>query len=152
VAPSLLTHFLLQTQFYYGYKEHALVDAEAGYIEDVAVTPANRHDGTMLQQMLHGRRGCEELLADKGYASKNNRDYLRKRCIKDSILLKAARNRPLTKPQLRHNSMISARRGIVERQFGTKKQKFRFDRARYFLLHRVQAQSYLKAICSKPCA
>lgn len=132
---------------YYGYKEHALVDAERGFIEDIEVTPANTHDGKMLKPMLRGRRGVRELLADKAYASKLNRGYLELRNIKDSILRKAARNRPLSERDLRHNRKISKERYIVEQQFGTKKRKFRYDRTRYFGLERVRAQSYLKALC-----
>lgn len=38
--------------YYYGYKEHALVDAEDGFVEAVEVTPANRHDGQMLTKSV----------------------------------------------------------------------------------------------------
>jgi IS5 family transposase len=132
---------------HYGYKEHALVDVDSGFIEDVDITPANVHDGKMLEPMLKGRRGVEELLADKAYASRRNRSYLESRGIKDRILRKAARNHPLSEADTRHNRKISARRFVVEQQFGTKKRIFGFFRTRYFGTARVLGQALLKAIC-----
>jgi transposase, IS5 family len=134
-------------EYHYGYKEHAVVAAEDGFIEDVQVTGASTHDGTMLKSVLKGKRGVQNVLADKAYASKKNREYLKTRRIRDSILRKAARNRPLTEKDIRHNKKLSQRRFVAEQQFGTKKQKFGFFRTRYFRLSRVQGQSYLKAIC-----
>ncbi len=133
--------------YHYGYKEHAVVDAQEGYIEVVKVTGAGKHDGKMLQSVLKGLRGIKDVLADKAYASKSNRRYLKARKIKDSILRKAARNNPLKESDLRHNRRISTRRFVVEQHFGTKKRKFQYSRTRYVTTVRVQAQSYLKAIC-----
>lgn len=134
-------------EFHYGYKEHAVVDAESGFIEDVTITTASKHDGVMLQAMLKGKRGVKEALADKAYASRKNRKYLKKRGIRDLILRKGYRNRPLSEADVRYNTKISRRRFTVEQQFGTKKRKFDFSRASYFTVIRVQAQSYLKAMC-----
>ena len=134
-------------EYHYGYKEHAVVNAEDGFIEDVHVTGAATHDGTMLKAVLKGKRGVKDVLADKAYASRKNRAYLKTRQIRDSILRKAARNRPLTANDLRHNRRLSQRRFVAEQQFGTKKRKFCFFRTRYFFRLRVQGQAYLKAIC-----
>lgn len=133
--------------YYYGYKEHALVDAEDGFVEAVEITPANRHDGQMLEPLLKWKRGIRELLADKAYASRKNRWYLMRRGIRDSILWKATRNNPLSRLELRHNRKISRRRFVVEQQFGTKKARFGFARTRYIGLRAVQGQSQLKAFC-----
>ena len=86
-------------------------------------------------------------LADKGYASKKNRQYLEGRGINDGILRKAARNRALTEKDLRHNKKISKSRFKVEQQFGTKKQLFGFFRTRYMTQEKVVGQSLLKAVC-----
>ena len=133
--------------YHYGYKEHAVVDAQEGYIEVVKVTGAGKHDGKMLQSVLKGLRGIKDVLADKAYASKSNRGYLKSSKIKDSILRKAARNNPLKECDLRHNRRISTRRFVVEQHFGTKKRKFQYSHTRYVTTVRVKAQSYLKAIC-----
>ena len=133
--------------FHYGYKEHAIVEVEQGYIEDVQVTPANVHDGTMLRPIIKGRRKVREVLADKAYDSKKNRALLKRRQIKDGILQRARRGHPLTPTEQRRNSRLSRQRFTAEQQFGTKKRKFKFARARYLGLAMVTAQSFLKAIC-----
>ena len=133
--------------FHYGYKEHALVETEQGYIEDLTVTPANVHDGTMLESIVKGRRKFTEILADKAYDSRKNRLLLKFRRIKDGILRRARRGHPLTPTEQRRNRRLSRERFTVEQQFGTKKRKFRFARARYIGLARVAAQAFLKAIC-----
>ena len=101
----------------------------------------------MFVPLLKGRRGVKEAYADKAYASRKNRRFLRRRCIGDKILRKAARNRPLSAADKRFNSIISAKRFKAEQQFGTKKLKFRFHRTRYFGLARVFGQAIFKAIC-----
>ena len=133
--------------FHYGYKEHAVVEVEQGYIEDVQVTPANVHDGTMLESIVKGRRGVKEVLADKAYDSKKNRKLLKRRRIRSGILRCARRGHPLTPAEQRRNGRLSRERFTVEQQFGTKKRKFKFARARYLGLALVTAQSFLKAIC-----
>lgn len=134
-------------RYHYGYKEHALVDAAQGYIDDLEVTPANCHDGVRLPVILEGRRGIKEVLADKAYDSARNRSLLKERGIKNSILKRAARNRPLSRREAARNKRISYRRFPAEQQFGTKKRKFNFFRTRYFGLAMVEGQAFLKAIC-----
>lgn len=133
--------------FFYGYKEHQAVDSE-GFIEHVHLTPANVHDGQELETVVNNLpEHATELGADKGYASKDNRDLLKSKNIKDSIMHKAQRNNPLTETQIKHNKKISAFRFRVEQTFGIKKLHFDFHRASYRGLSRVAGQSFLKAIC-----
>jgi len=75
--------------FHYGYKEHAVVELEQGYIEDVTVTPADVHDGTMFKYAIEGRRNVKEVLADKAYDPSKNRKLLKPRKIKDGVLRRA---------------------------------------------------------------
>lgn len=133
-------------KFHYGYKEHAIVEVEQGFVESLEVTPANVHDTRLLQKMVD-EEDAGELLADKGYASKANREYLNRNQIEDKILRKGNRNRPLTKEDIEHNKKISKKRFIVEQYFGTKKRKFNFFKTRYFGLQQVKGQALLKAIC-----
>lgn len=133
--------------FFYGYKEHQAVDTE-GFIEHVHLTPANVHDSQQLQTIVnHLPEHTTEIGADKGYASKDNRELLKSKNIKDSIMHKAQRNNPLTEAQIKHNKTISAFRFRVEQTFGIKKLHFNFHRASYRGLARVAGQSLLKAIC-----
>jgi IS5 family transposase len=134
-------------QYYYGYKEHVVVEAEEGFIEDLKVTAANVHDSNLFIPLLKGKRKITEALADKAYASSKNRDFLNKRGITDKILRKAVRGNSLSEADKLHNAKISTNRFVVEQQFGTKKRKFAFHRTRYFGIARVAAQAFLKAIC-----
>ena len=90
---------------------------------------------------------CEHLLADKAYDTVANRNLLKKKKVKNRILQKAVRNKPLTKRQKRRNILISKTRYKVERCFGTLKRKFNFARASYFSTIKVNAQALLKAMC-----
>jgi IS5 family transposase len=59
------------------------------------------------------------ILADKGYASEKNRNLLADKKLKDGIVHKAARNRPLTTAQRIINRLISSVRYKVEQSIGT---------------------------------
>ena len=73
----------------YGYKKHVLTNTD-GIVRNVITTPANRSDIKELPPLPKGT----PVLADKGYASKENRDCLRQHGLIDGIMDKAARNRP----------------------------------------------------------
>jgi len=101
----------------------------------------------MLTSILESVTEVRALLADKAYASKANRAYLKSRNITDKILKKVKRNRQLSNRDKIHNIKISAKRFVIEQYFGTKKRKFNCFRARYIGLPRVTGQTILKAIC-----
>ncbi len=61
---------------------------------------------------------------------------------------KARRGRPLTDEGKQRNRYLSNTRYAAEQGFGTLHRKFRCRRATYFGLRKVNAQSYLKAVCS----
>ena len=73
----------------YGYKKHVLTNTD-GIVRNEITTPANRSDIKELPPLPKGT----PVLADKGYASKENRDCLRQHGLIDGIMHKAARNRP----------------------------------------------------------
>lgn len=73
----------------YGYKKHVLTNTD-GIVRNVITTPANRSDIKELPPLPKET----PVLADKGYASKENRDCLRQHGLIDGIMHKAARNRP----------------------------------------------------------
>ena len=91
---------------------------------------------------------AKRVLADKGYASKRNREIAKENGLKDGIMHKAQVNRPLSKREKLINKLISKTRYVVERTFGTLKRQFGFARASYAGTRKVQAQITLKAICA----
>lgn len=131
---------------YFGYKGFASVEVGNGFIQEVHVTPANKSECGELKEVL-STIDPKAAYADKAYASRANRDYLRDRGIKDYILYKAAKNKPLTKRQKQFNREASKIRFIVEQGFGTLKRRFRFCRASYFGIRKILGQFRFKAIC-----
>ncbi|MEW5913446.1 MAG: transposase [Thermodesulfobacteriota bacterium] len=91
-------------------------------------------------------QGMDDALADKGYASADNRTRLEKAGITDGIMYKAARGRKLSEAQRLMNRVISGLRGKVERAFGTLKRDYGFHRARYMGRLKVQLEFLLNAM------
>jgi len=133
-------------RFYLGYKLHASSDEE-GYLEGIHVTAANAHESRHLTPLLDELAEGVELLADKGYASKSNRAELSARGLKDGIIHKAVRGRPITQDEQRRNNEIKTKRWVIEQSFGTLKRRFRFSQAKYFGQNKVLGQCYLKTMC-----
>jgi len=131
---------------HYGYKVFASVDDNHGFIQTVHIESAEAYEAYRLETMLNDINAAS-ILADKAYDTKANKDLLKARKIKNRILQKAQRNKPLTKRQKRRNILISKTRYKVERYFGTLKRKFNFARASYFSTVKVHAQALMKACC-----
>jgi IS5 family transposase len=132
---------------YYGYKAHVSVDAKEGYVLGGHVTPANVADTTELEKLINESslpKGSV-VLADKGYASEKNRDILAEKKLKNGIMDKAVRNKPLTFVQRILNRFISSVRYKVERSIGTLKRGYHFTRMRYTGLKKGNMEFLLNA-------
>ncbi|WP_323030734.1 IS5 family transposase [Brachymonas denitrificans] len=126
---------------FFGYRGHTAVDSEDGYVEHVQVRPANEAEITRLPDIVDALKpGVVAVLADKGYASKANRQFLQERGIGDLIQHKGSRGHPLHPLYSQFNKKIGAIRFKVEQAFGTMKRRFNLARARYFGTAKVQAQ------------
>ncbi|MDQ7000746.1 MAG: IS5 family transposase, partial [Mariprofundus sp.] len=97
-----------------GYKLFAVVD-EDGFCRHTDMTPANRSEVSHFEHVVRDmpRHKGMRVYSDKGNASQANRDLLRELGLKDGIMHKAARNRPLTNREKRKNRLISEIRYIV---------------------------------------
>jgi len=131
---------------YFGYKGFILVDQEDGYIEYTKTTPAHMSEIKQLDSILSEVKQINRLYADKGYASQANKDILKQRSIKNALMEKAKKNKPLTKMQKTFNRMISKTRYKVEQAFGTLKRRFNLGQATYMTCAKVHAQLTIKAI------
>ena len=87
------------------------------------------------------------LKADKGYQSKKNTEILKKRNLKNHILKKAYKNKPLTYWEKKFNKLIGKTRFKVERTFGGIKRWFSGGTARYRGLKKMHTQNMMEAIC-----
>ena len=104
----------------FGYKQNTLVN-DHGLVDAVVTTPANVHDSISFPELLE-KSTVEEgvrVNTDKAYASKKHDDLLRSKQLKNGIQQKAVRGKPLTTLQKRRNQLISKRRYVVERTFGS---------------------------------
>ena len=135
--------------FYLGYKLHAMTDNE-GYFRAGYVTPANEHETNHLEPLARQARKTmpnARMQTDKGYASRANRAMLKQLKLKDGIMHKGARNRPLRDSQKQFNRLIKKTRYVIEQSFGTMKRRFQFRQASYFTSSKVQTQCLLKMLC-----
>lgn len=128
----------------YGYKGHIGVDAKTNIIHSVEFTSANIHDSNVFDQLLTGDERA--VFADKGYANKERRATLKALGVRDGILEKGYRNRPLTKHQRARNKLLSAIRNAVERPFGFMKEVLNYERCRYYDLLRNRFQFIVCAV------
>jgi IS5 family transposase len=94
--------------------------------------------------MIEGSN-AQRVLADKAYASTANRDTLKVK-LRDGILHKAVRARPLRQSEKRFKKLISKHRFRIEQCFDTMKRLFGLYRARNFGVAKVHAQMVMAAI------
>lgn len=119
-------------QAHYGYKMHVGTDI-SGFVLGGHITPANKSDTgefkTLVDELLTVPNTT--VIADKGYSSVENREYLANRGCLDGIMNRAVRGRALTDQEQSRNKSISSIRYVVERTFGTLKRRYNLSRARY---------------------
>jgi IS5 family transposase len=133
---------------YYGYKTHVVVDTKEGFILNGHVTPAHVADTTEFENLMENLflPDTSPVCADKGYASKKNRDLCADHRYEDAIMHKAARGKPLTPFQRLMNRIISAFRYRVEQGMGTLKKHYGFTRMRYLGLSKGNMEFLLNAM------
>jgi IS5 family transposase len=118
----------------FGYKAHIAVDEGSNLIRDAILTGADLHDSQVARDLIQGDEAT--VYADKAYGSKALREELAEHGIKDGLMYKAARNRPLKNWQVWFNKAVSPIRSGVERGFATMKRHYGFTRVRYVGLAR----------------
>ncbi|PQB06351.1 hypothetical protein BST83_03535 [Polaribacter filamentus] len=137
-------------KYHFGFKKHHVTDNE-GLVLGVLTTTASKNEIANLEEVLETvnvalPKGIP-LKADKGYQSKKNVAILKKRNLKNHILKKAVKNKPLTKWETRFNKLIGKTRFKVERTFGGIKLWFKGGIARYRGMKKMHTQNLMEAIC-----
>jgi len=137
-------------KYHFGYKKHHVTDEE-GLVLGVLTTTASKNEIANLEDVLDTVTvelpKDIPLKADKGYQSKKNAALLKKRNLKNHILKKALKNKPLTKWEKRFNKIIGKTRFKVERTFGGIKLWFRGGIARYRGIEKMHTQNLMEAMC-----
>jgi len=137
-------------KYHFGFKKHHVTDKE-GLVLGVLTTTASKNEISNLEDVLNtvtiALPKNTPLQANKGYQSKKNATRLKKRNLKNHILKKAVKNKPLTKWEKRFNKLISKTRFKVERTFGGIKLWFKGGIARYRGMAKMHTQNLMEAIC-----
>ena len=137
-------------KYYFGFKKHHVTDNE-GLVLGVLTTTASKKEIANLEEVLETVNVVLPknipLKADKGYQSKKNVALLKKRNLKNHILKKAIKNKPLTKWETRFNKLIGKTRFKVERTFGGIKLWFKGGIARYRGMKKMHTQNLMEAMC-----
>lgn len=127
---------------HYGYKVHAGVDQGSRLIRRLALTPANVNDTVPADGLVCGDERA--VYADKGYAKRARRVWLKSRGIKPRIMHKSWGGGPvLTRWQERANRLIARQRAEVEGVFATLKRWLGYARVRYRGLARNTSHLHL---------
>ena len=135
-------------KFHFGYKKHHVTDEE-GLVLGVVTTKASVNEIANLDEVLDAADLPKDipLKADKGYQSQKNTQILKSRKLKNHILKKAKKNKPLTKWEKRFNKLIGKTRFKVERTFGGIKRWFSGGVARYRGIEKMHSQNLMEALC-----
>lgn len=119
-----------------------------GLVESVSTRPANESEMTNFPDILD-EAGIEKgirVLYDKGADSEKNRQALRTRGLKDGVMRKKPKGKEMTYWSKVRNRLISRRRFVTERTFGTIKRVYGMGRARYIGIAKVQGELVLKSM------
>jgi len=103
---------------YYGYKNHAKVDAKSKFINTYIVTDASVHDSQALDALLNEKDKDQSLYADSAYTGEDQENVITKYEMKNEVHEKGYRNRLLTEVQNANNKIKSKTRVRVEHVFG----------------------------------
>jgi IS5 family transposase len=117
-----------------GYKLHVGVDQDSGIIRQAEITEARINDHEVFDELIS--RDEQAVYADKAYYDKERAEDLKAKGIKNGLLKKAARGKPLSEADKVRNKKLSKIRAQVERPFGIIKSKWGHNRARYLGLFR----------------
>jgi IS5 family transposase len=147
-----------ETEYFYGYKMHTSLNAEAEMITSIVVTGANGHDGKQFPELVRkdGELGLpvQVYSADRGYDDGNNHYLLEELGMESAIHLNRYRtekkdgNREVWVALKDSPAYRAGRkeRYKVERKYGEAKENHGLRRCRYVGWLRYAIQAYLTAI------
>ena len=113
----------------FGYKAQVGVDQGSRLIRRATLTPGNVNQTVVADALIAGDERA--VYADKAYDTQARRRRLKAAGIKDRILHRPHKSRPLSARQRRRNRLIGPLRAAVEPLFGTLKRSYGWARVRY---------------------
>lgn len=103
---------------FYGYKNHAKVDAKSKFINKYKVTNASVHDSQATDNLLDEKDEGQQLYADSAYTGEKQEETISRHKMINKVHEKGYRNNPLTDGQKKSNTEKSRTRARVEHVFG----------------------------------
>lgn len=110
---------------FYGYKNHAKVDAKSKLIDNYVVTDASVHDSQALDTLLTEKDKGQALYADSAYTGEEQEKTIKRHELINKVHEKGYRNKPLTEEQKQNNKSKSKIRARVEHVFGFMEQSMK---------------------------
>lgn len=134
-------------KLHFGFKQHTATD-ERGLVLGVVTTGANESDIKHLDEVLEKIElpAKASVKADKGYRCAENDRAISSRKLRNHVMRKAAKGRPLTEREQQLNKLISKVRYQVERTFGSMRRWFGGGTARYVGLEKMHTQHLMEAM------
>jgi len=135
------------SQCVYGYSATVITD-EDGLVEATQTHPANASEMTRFAEDIKAFRlkPGQKVLYDKGASSQANRDMLKEQKLKDGIMRKKPKGKAMPYWHKVRNRLISGKRFVTERTFGTMKRVYGLSRARYLGVEKVNGQVLIRSI------
>lgn len=118
-------------EWHFGMKMHVAVDESLGLIHSLTTTPANAHDITQVDQLLHGVE--KRVWGDAGYRGSNKREEHKDRRVEWHIAMRPGKRRALAKsnPVSQAEKIKASVRAKVEHCFHRIKCQFGYNKVRY---------------------
>jgi transposase, IS5 family len=110
---------------YYGYKNHIKIDNGSKIITEYQVTTASIHDSEALKCLLDRSDRGKPFYGDSAYVGEACEKLIKKFKMKNHVIQKAYRNKPLTEEQKQTNHKNSKVRVRVEHIFGAMSMKMK---------------------------
>lgn len=116
-------------EWHFGMKMHIGVDETFGVIHSLETTPANTHDITQTEHLLHGQE--DTFWGDAGYLGADKREELADKSIDWNISARPGKRKSMTAAELLLEKTKASVRAKVEHPFRRIKQQFGYSKVRY---------------------
>lgn len=132
-------------EWHFGMKMHIGVDESLGLIHSIATTPANEHDITQTDKLLHGKE--KRVWGDAGYTGVEKREEHQERDVDWFIAMRPGKRARLAKnsPLASAEKSKASTRAKVEHAFFYIKRMFGYSKVRYRGLEKNTNRLYLLA-------
>lgn len=123
-----------------GYKAHIGVDQGSGLVRRLIVTSARIYESEVADDLICGDERA--VYGDRAYPLKARRARLKDLGIRDRIMHRADKHRPLGRWRVRWNNLVARRRAPVEAVFSAMKRLYGLARARSPVLRYLAADVF----------